>query len=303
MARLRNRIRKADYFSDGELLRWPRDKRTTYSGLYALAEDSGCLEDDPFNWKLLLWPSPLDSDITVDLLEQWRDELLAAGKLIAYEVRGVRYFYLRSFHKHEHPRNPQSPSLPLPKWVRWVPPGEGLRGHYEVVAEPESHPKQSVQSPYSGCTDPVQAPQPSPVQSSPVQPLNPYVSESDDAPVDNSDDDLFDTDFWPVWPHKKGSKQLTRKRFAALGPEQQRKCVAAARYLAEAIDAGLVDPQYQPRAENFVGGTKSYWREWADGIPEHLTARGNGRRSTRALDSSLGALREVARQLDDEVGT
>ena len=45
MSRLHSRIRKADYFSDGELLRWNRDKRTTYSGLWALAEDSGCLED------------------------------------------------------------------------------------------------------------------------------------------------------------------------------------------------------------------------------------------------------------------
>lgn len=117
MARLRNRIRKADYFSDGELLRWPRDKRTTYSGLYALAEDSGCLEDDCFTWKLLLWPSPLDADITVEKLEQWRDELIAAGKLIPYTSGGVRYLYLRSFHKHEHPRNPQENTLPLPPWV------------------------------------------------------------------------------------------------------------------------------------------------------------------------------------------
>lgn len=118
MARLRNRIRKSDYFSDGELLRWPRDKRTTYSGLYALAEDSGCLEDDCFTWKLLLWPSPLDSDITVELLEQWRDELIEAGKLVPYEVDGERYLFIRSFHKHEHPRNPQEPTLPLPPWVQ-----------------------------------------------------------------------------------------------------------------------------------------------------------------------------------------
>ena len=133
MARLRNRIRKADYFSDGELLRWPRDKRTTYSGLYALAEDSGCLEDDCFNWKLLLWPSPLDSDITVEVLEQWRDELIEAGKLIPYVHRGVRYFYLRSFHKHEHPRNPQRNDLPLPPWVRWTESTtDNRKGHYEV---------------------------------------------------------------------------------------------------------------------------------------------------------------------------
>ena len=119
MARLRNRIVKADFWNDGELLRWPREKRTTYQGLWAMAEDSGCLEDDPFGWKLLLWPSPVDADITVAILEQWRDELIEANKLIPYEADGKRYLYLKTFHQHEHPRNPQSPDLPLPAWVKY----------------------------------------------------------------------------------------------------------------------------------------------------------------------------------------
>ena len=118
MTRLRNRIRKADYFTDGELLRWHRDKRTTYTGLWAIAEDSGCLEDDPFTWKLLIWASPLDADITVELLAQWRDEMVAAGKLIPYEADGKAFLYIRTFHQHEHPRNPQRPDLPLPPWIK-----------------------------------------------------------------------------------------------------------------------------------------------------------------------------------------
>lgn len=117
MSRLRNRIRKADYFTDGELLRWPRDKRTTYSGLWAMAEDSGCLEDDCFEWKMTIWPSPLDADITVEMLEQWRNELTEAGKLVPYEGEGKRYLFIRNFHQHERPTNPQRPDLPLPPWV------------------------------------------------------------------------------------------------------------------------------------------------------------------------------------------
>lgn len=120
MARLRNRIVKADMWTDAELLRWHRDKRRTYQGLWALAEDSGCLEDDPWGWKLLLWPSPLDADITVDLIQQWRDELIEADKLVPYEADGKRYLWIRTFHEHEQPRNPQAPNLPLPLWVRWV---------------------------------------------------------------------------------------------------------------------------------------------------------------------------------------
>lgn len=119
MARLRNRMVKADFWTDAELLRWPRDKRFTYQGIWALAEDSGCIEDDPFGWKLLLWPSPVDADITVERLEEWRDELVEAGKAIPYEAEGKRYLYLTRFHQHEKPRNPQSPNLPLPPWVSW----------------------------------------------------------------------------------------------------------------------------------------------------------------------------------------
>ena len=180
MARLRNRIRKADYFSDGELLRWPRDKRTTYSGLWALAEDSGCLEDDPLTWKVLLWPSPLDADISVEVLAQWRDELVADGKLIPYEAEGKRCLYISSFHKHELPRNPQQPDLPLPPWLICERP-EGVstdgkrwrRCSYRVVEDAVPTGKEvrtdSVQTPYRHRTDTVLGPRSCPVRSGPVE--------------------------------------------------------------------------------------------------------------------------------------
>ena len=108
---------KANFWTDGELLRWPREKRITYQGLWAIAEDSGCVEDDPFEWKLLLWPSPVDADITIEMLQQWRDEFVEAGKLLPYSVDGKSYLFVMNFHKHERPRNPQSPIVPLPPWV------------------------------------------------------------------------------------------------------------------------------------------------------------------------------------------
>lgn len=192
MSRLRNRIRKADFFSDGELLRWPRDKRTTYSGLWALAEDSGCLEDDPLTWKVLLWPSPLDDDITVDLLTQWRDEMVADGKLIPYEADGKRCLFIRSFHKHESPRNPQQPDLPLPPWVVCERP-EGVsvdgkrwkRCSYRVVEESipteSSVCTDSVQTPYRHSADSVLDPLSCPVLSCSVNPPYPPL------PVENSE--------------------------------------------------------------------------------------------------------------------
>ena len=160
MSRLRNRIRKADYFTDGELLRWHRDKRTTYSGLWAIAEDSGCLEDDPFTWKLLIWGSPLDADITVELLTQWRDEMVAAGKLIPYEAEGKPFLYIKTFLQHEHPRNPQRPDLPLPPWVHCESVEGIAKDGKRWVRTQYTDPSHSVQGVYEVCTDTVQAPQP-----------------------------------------------------------------------------------------------------------------------------------------------
>lgn len=165
MARLRNRIRKADYFTDGELLRWHRDKRATYTGLWAMAEDSGCLEDDPFMWKTLIWPSPLDTDITVDLLTKWRDELVEAGKLIPYESDGKACLYINTFHQHEMPRNPQRNDLPLPEWVRREESaGVGKDGR-KWVRFRYVDTRDSVQNRYRLCTEAVLQPLPRPALS------------------------------------------------------------------------------------------------------------------------------------------
>lgn len=180
MSRLRNRIVKADFWTDPELLRWPALKRFTYQGLWAIAEDSGCIEDDPFGWKVQLWPSPMDSEVSVELLTAWRDELVAAKKLLPYEAEGKCYLYVRTFHDHEAPRNPQSPNLPLPLWVSWVESRDSkdrTRGCYEVD-------KATLLSQYCDATTvPVLSgpAQPSPAQSG----ASARAREASSQPVDN----------------------------------------------------------------------------------------------------------------------
>jgi hypothetical protein len=110
---------KADFYTDPDLLQWPRAKRDLYRSLWALAEDSYCIEDSPFGWKVAAWPSPLDTDMTVEAFAQWRDELIAEGKLLPYDANGKRYLFLPDMAKHENPRNPQSPNLPLPTFIEW----------------------------------------------------------------------------------------------------------------------------------------------------------------------------------------
>ena len=167
MARLRNRITKADFYTDPELLRWHRDKREFYRRLWAIAEDSGCLEDDPFGWKLILYPSPLDADVTLDMMGGWRDELTGAGKLIPYEADGKGYLYVRNFHQHEQPRNPQRPDLPLPPWVHYertvVKRGDGEVSRNTYRVDTDAIPPRNSDSETT-----LLSPPSSPVQSSPV---------------------------------------------------------------------------------------------------------------------------------------
>lgn len=91
--------------------------------------------------------------------------------------------------------------------------------------------------------------------------------------------DPFADEFWPRWPNHHGSKQQARSRFRALTAPQQERCLTAERHLAAAVADGRLQVEYQPRAENFVGGSKQYYREWADGPPARYRSTGNGNAS------------------------
>ncbi len=135
--RLRNRQVKAEFWTDPDLLQLPRDMRVFYQGLWHCAEDSGCLEDSPFALKLLLFPSPVDSDITVELIGNWIETFIDMSKLMRYEVRGKSYLFLTNFHKHQTLRNPGVSEVPLAPWVRWEQSqdadGKRLSGKYVVL--------------------------------------------------------------------------------------------------------------------------------------------------------------------------
>jgi hypothetical protein len=126
--RLHNRQIKAGWWTDGELLRWPLDKRVFYLGLIQIADDSGCVDHDPFTFKMMIFPSPLDVLITVELLSQYSEELRECGKLLPYESSGKTYFYIMNFHKHQKLRNPGESSVPLPEWVTFTPSEVAQRG-------------------------------------------------------------------------------------------------------------------------------------------------------------------------------
>ena len=54
-------------------------------------------------------------------------------------------------------------------------------------------------------------------------------------------------------------------------------------------------PPYQPRAENFVGGSKSYYQEWAEGVPAYCTPPPQAAHAqpSAGLEASLATLQTV----------
>lgn len=273
MTRLRNRIRKAGFYSDGELLRWHRDKRETYAGLWSLAEDSGCLEDDPFGWKLAIWPAPADADITVEIITAWRDELVSAGKLIPYEVDGKRYLSIRSFHNHERPTNPQQSDLPLPPWVvcegkegtakdrkRWS------RCSYRVVAE-------LVPARSGVCTDSVQS-ENGVCTSSPVLPCTALpctaLPGEDLLSTAIAVDDGFGA-FWAVYPRHENRKR-SESAWRRLTKGERILATGVAEIMAKLVAAGHKERRYVPIATTFLNGKR--WEDWREGVPAGWEAPG-----------------------------
>ncbi len=103
------------------------------------AEDSGCLEDDMRLIKKYFFAN--DPSVTVTLLSQWRDALVASGKLFAYQADGKRYLWMANFLTYQKVPRPSAPTLPLPPWLTYTPPTNRGSGVYMVtgtLAAPES---------------------------------------------------------------------------------------------------------------------------------------------------------------------
>lgn len=152
--RLHNRQIKASFWTDTGLIQHlTREQRMFYVGLWQLADDSGCLFDDPFAFKIQLFPG--DADITPEVLREWRDRLVELDKLVPYEAEDKKCLYLKNFHKHQTLRSPAGPTVPLPPWIEWVPYESNPRaGKYGLLTD-------VLQSSYGSLTNVFQ-PEPEP---------------------------------------------------------------------------------------------------------------------------------------------
>lgn len=261
--RIRNRQKKATFWTDGDLLRWPRDKRYFYESLWSCAEDSCCIIDDMFEVKLTAWPSPLDADLTVELLEQWRDELIECGKLIPYEADGRRYLFIPRMAEHEKPRNPQVPDWPLPPWVTYAVTGDGRNRRCTYTFSYTTGDRDASVQYASGNRDTVQTD--SGDRNITVQSASGNRDTSPALPC--PDQPLKDTskkfdEFWKRYPRKEGKKDAIKAFEKALKSTDADTILAG---LSEAIAYWKregTDKRFIPLPATWLNGCR-----WEDELP------------------------------------
>ena len=131
--KFRDRLIKAEFWGDSFFFRLPAPQRLLFIGVLGLAEDSGCLEFDSLLLKCQLFGGPGDAEITPELIEQWKNQLVEAGRLIPYQAGGKEYLFVKNFHKYQILKHYSAPTTPLPPWLKFIPGEKNPRqGSYEV---------------------------------------------------------------------------------------------------------------------------------------------------------------------------
>lgn len=112
----RPRIRslKPEMWQDEKVGALSRDARLLFVGLITMADDEGRLRG--MAAAVLGHVFPYDED-ALRKLPAWLDELVASRLVVAYEVDGVRYFYVQGFTRHQVVNKANKSTLPSPPTV------------------------------------------------------------------------------------------------------------------------------------------------------------------------------------------
>lgn len=284
--RLHSRQVKASFWDDPDLLRLHRDARFLFEGLWALADDSGCVYDDPFIFKTKLFPSPVDADLTVERLGELRDELVRSGMLVPYEAEGKRCLFITHFHEHQTLKNPGAPEVPLPPWIKWTPSENRYRSGTYTVSTPYSDAKESEAAPtdtepsqYSDSTVTDQAPT--------LEPKNPGTldkkplvcsgepNHTTDMPPNRPRNDYPDDfeAFWQAYPRKKEKRKAFKAWKARLREDKELtpdQLVEAARNYAAECAARGTEPEFIKHGATFLSKDRPF-EEYLQVMPSALS--------------------------------
>lgn len=109
MARIRT-IKPA-HWADKELANIPLGAHLFWIGLWNFSDDEGVFENDPLLLKNYVFPRR--TDIRVEQISQWLDQLTKARFIVPFTHDGTSYFLHRSFRVHQKIDRPQPSKIPL----------------------------------------------------------------------------------------------------------------------------------------------------------------------------------------------
>lgn len=108
MARIRTI--KPTHWSDKELPNISLQAHLIWIATWNFSDDDGVFEDDPLLLKSQIFPRR--TDIRVEQIKQWLDQLVKARFIIPFHYKGEGYYVSRTFNTHQRIDKPQSGKVP-----------------------------------------------------------------------------------------------------------------------------------------------------------------------------------------------
>jgi hypothetical protein len=114
MARIRTI--KPTHWSDKELPKISLQAHLFWIATWNFSDDDGVFEGDPLLLKSQIFPRR--TDIRVEQINQWLDQLVKARFLIPFQYKGEGYYVSRTFKMHQRVDKPQPGIIPEDELVR-----------------------------------------------------------------------------------------------------------------------------------------------------------------------------------------
>ena len=271
----RQRMIRPEFFSDAELSDLPAITRLLFIGLWTLADREGRLRDRPRSIKMELLPA--DSFDVDEALGQ----LAEVGSIRRYEADGQHLIDIPGFPTYQHLHYREAPSI--------LPAFKTRRKKRTISREASGQPEAKHNL---GSAQPVAS-----ASASASTSASTSASEVKDLCADAHE---FE-DFWAVYPRSiKKQSALRAWRSRIKDGHSAADMTTAARCYADHCRRNHTEPRFIQHPATFIGVDVPYV-EWLHGVPLSEQPNGNGGRSGRQLDTSLGVLKEVMADLESEV--
>lgn len=108
MARIRTI--KPQHWSDKELSKISLQAHLLWIGLWNFSDDEGVFENDPLLIRSQIFPRR--TDVRVEQVSQWIDQLVTARFIIPFSHQGIGYYVHRTFKTHQKIDKPQPSKVP-----------------------------------------------------------------------------------------------------------------------------------------------------------------------------------------------